>query len=199
MAKKIHQQLTDIILELASPTCTFDKIGTLKRDSQGNFHVGPYVDPNGTAYPRVKASIYRSMDAKYHGPFCTISDFYRGMSQLNIRYALEDPEEEDRDVAVAEYKLLQEMSPKFIIEAFDKGPFVINHNDLTIQNILVDNDFNITGILDFPGTIVPLPSLCVFPWLFKDNVEGLVADRNAYLDDFLIDPPGYLLQGLYPI
>jgi hypothetical protein len=49
----------------------------------------------------------------------------------------------------------------------------------------VDDEFNITGILDFPGTIVPLSSLCVFPWLFSDNLTGLVTDRDAYLDVFV--------------
>jgi hypothetical protein len=32
---------------------------------------------------------------------------------------------------------------------------------------------------------VPLASLCVFPWLFSDNISGLVTDRDIYLDVFL--------------
>lgn len=30
-----------------------------------------------------------------------------------------------------------------------------------------------------------MASLCVFPWLFSDNVSGLVTDRDIYLDIFL--------------
>lgn len=60
------------------------------------------------------------------------------MAELNRKSALEDPEEEgDRDVTVAEYELLAELSDKIIIKEFESGPFVINHNDLTVQNILV--------------------------------------------------------------
>lgn len=96
------------------------------------------------------------------------------------------------------------MAPTFIVHDFDDGPFVIHHDDLTMQNILVkahrspkskltrkltplqvDDEFNITGIIDFPGTVVPLPSLCVFPWLFRDDISGLVTDRDMYLDVFL--------------
>jgi hypothetical protein len=39
---------------------------------------------------------------------------------------------------------------------------------------------NITGIIDFPGTVVPVQSLCVYPWLFHDNFAGAVADRELY-------------------
>lgn len=60
------------------------------------------------------------------------------MAELNRKSALEDPEEEgDRDVTVAEYELLAELADKIIIKEFESGPFIINHNDLTVQNILV--------------------------------------------------------------
>ncbi|RJE18528.1 hypothetical protein PHISCL_09132 [Aspergillus sclerotialis] len=175
-ARKVHQQLTDIILQL----------GTLREDSNGSFFVGPYVDSSGTAYPKQRAAAYKALSARYKGPFPSVSDWYDAMAELNRKFSLEDPEEEgDRDVTVAEYELLAELSDKIIVDEFKSGPFVINHNDLTVQNILVDEEFNITGILDFPGTIVPLASLCIFPWLFSDNLTGLVTDRDAYLDVFL--------------
>jgi hypothetical protein len=90
------------------------------------------------------------------------------------------------------------MAAEFVVPEFETGPFVIGHNDLSVENILVsypikqfmwpktdqptqvDDDFNITGIIDFPGTVVPLPSLCVFPWIFHDNLGGLVVQRQAY-------------------
>ena len=48
----------------------------------------------------------------------------------------------------------------------------------------VDDDFNITGIIDFPGTLVPLQSLCVYPWLFHENYIGPVADRDLFYEVF---------------
>ncbi|OQD77545.1 hypothetical protein PENDEC_c002G04149 [Penicillium decumbens] len=108
------------------------------------------------------------------------------MAESNRKSAVEDPEEEeDRDVTVAEYELLAELSMDIVVEEFQNGPFVIDYNDLTVQNILVDDKFNITGILDFPSTTVPLASLCVFPWLFSDNLADLVTDRDAYRDVFV--------------
>ncbi|RJE25068.1 Phosphotransferase enzyme family [Aspergillus sclerotialis] len=183
IAHKVHQQLTDVILELAS--LKFSKIASLREDSDGNFFVGPYVDPAGTAYPEHRALAYETLSAHQKGPYSSISDWYKAMAVLNRRSALHDPDEEDKDVAVAEYELLAELSDKVIVKEFETGPFVVNHNDLTIQNILVGDEFNVTGILDFPGTTVPLTSLCVFPWLFSDNLAGLVTDRGAYLDVFV--------------
>ena len=59
------------------------------------------------------------------------------MAGLNRDSTLKVPDEDDKDVAVAEYELLMELSGNIIIEEFERGPFVINHNDLTVQNILV--------------------------------------------------------------
>lgn len=184
LAQKVHQQLTDVILQLAS--LKFSEIGSLREDLKGNFFVGSYVDPSGTAYPKHRAAVYEALNPRYKGPFSSVSDWYNAMAELNRNFALKDPDlEEERDAMLADYELLAELSHKIIVEEFRNGPFVINHNDLTVQNILVDDEFNFTGILDFPGTIVPLASLCVFPWLFSDNLTGLVADRDAYLDVFV--------------
>ncbi|KAM5443291.1 hypothetical protein MferCBS31731_001612 [Microsporum ferrugineum] len=184
MAEKIHQQLTDVILELAS--LKFDKIGSLREGPEGNFAIGPYIDPNSTACPQPRATAYSSLSDAHKGPFPSIHEWYEAMAQLNRRASLDSLEsEEDGDETVADYEILANLSNKIVVKEFDNGPFVINHNDLTVQNILVDEEFNITGILDFPGTIVPLPSLCIFPWLFSDNICGLVTDRDAYLNVFL--------------
>ena len=59
------------------------------------------------------------------------------MTVLNRKSTLQDPDEDEKDIAIAEYELLAELSDKVIVEEFETGPFVINHNDLTIQNILV--------------------------------------------------------------
>lgn len=112
----------------------------MREDSNGSFFVGPYVDSSGTAYPKQRAAAYKALSARYKGPFPSVLDWYDAMAELNRKSALEDPEEEgDRDVTVAEYELLAELSDKIIVDEFKSGPFVINHNDLTVQNILVRN------------------------------------------------------------
>lgn len=49
LANKVHEQLTDIILQLAS--FKFDDIGSLRDNSNGEFFVTPFVDSTGAAFP----------------------------------------------------------------------------------------------------------------------------------------------------
>lgn len=116
----------------------FSKIGSLREDPKGNFFVGPYVDPSGTAYPKHRAAVYEALNPRYKGPFSSVSDWYNAMAELNRNFALKDPElESDREATLADYELLAELSGKIVVEEYRNGPFVINHNDLTVQNILV--------------------------------------------------------------
>lgn len=65
-------------------------------------------------------------------------NWYNATTELNQTCALQDSEEEDeRDRTVTEYELLAELSDKIIAKEFRSGPFVIDHNDLMVQNILV--------------------------------------------------------------
>lgn len=118
----------------------FSRIGSLKEDPSGNFFVAPYVDPTATAYPEHRAAVYETLSPRHKGPFLSVSDWYNAMTELNRESALQAPEEDsDIDINVAENELLAELSDNIIVEEFRKGPFVINHNDLTVQNILVRN------------------------------------------------------------
>lgn len=71
------------------------------------------------------------------GPFHSNSEWYRAITQLNRQFSLTDPEEEARAEAVGDYELLSEFSDRAVLKEYDNGPFVIHHNDLTVQNILV--------------------------------------------------------------
>jgi hypothetical protein len=54
----------------------------------------------------------------------------------------------------------------------------------------VDDDYNITGLLDFPGTIVPLPSICVHPIMFfLENYVTPFTDRDLWLQSILDAQP----------
>ncbi|KAI9674496.1 MAG: hypothetical protein M1817_001834 [Caeruleum heppii] len=186
-AEKVHQQLADIILELAS--FQFDKIGTLQEDSHGNFAIGPFVSPIATASPAAKTAVYDRMSAREKGPYATTAEFYDNMAHLSLQYTREDLNDEDEDPErfVNTFEMLKHLWPHFVMKDFNKGPFVIQHDDLNLSNILVDDDFNITGIIDLPGTVGPLPSLFVYPYLFRDgNIPySFITERKFFLYDFV--------------
>lgn len=84
---------------------------------------------------------YKKLEARHKGPFSTTLEWYQAMAELNRTVGIEDPEEQgDRAEIVAEYELLAELAEHFVIREFSQGPFVLNHNDLTVQNILVCGD-----------------------------------------------------------
>ena len=169
VAKKVHLQLTDLMLELGKvitkirstllirmtayscflATLKFDKIGALREDSNGGFFVAAYSD-SATAFPKERVSAYNKLTKHKQGPFSSISEFYEAMSDLNDLYANEefkswnedetngeDEDEIDKEVLALEYRQLRKMAPAFTVDAFQNGPFVINHDDLSPQNILV--------------------------------------------------------------
>lgn len=125
----------------AIATLQFDKIGSINEDTDGNFFVGPYIDSYATAYPEYKVEVYKSLEPQQRGPFNSISSWYRSMGLLQRKFVLGDPEEEEesRDASVAQCEVLAEFAPSIALRTFEKGPFVINHNDLSPQNILVSN------------------------------------------------------------
>ena len=103
LANKVHEQLTDIILQLAS--FKFDRIGSLREDSNGDFFVAPFVDSTGTAFPKHRVVIYNGkLDLSQRGPFHSTSEWYRAIAQINRQFSLTDSEEEARAEAVGDYK-----------------------------------------------------------------------------------------------
>lgn len=131
-----------------------------------------------------------------------MTSFYHAQCLLGKKHAQSNPEEEDLDETLEDFETLDAMIPKFRIDEYENGPFVVAHNDLTVQNILVslqihrisdvclnvaqqvDDEFNITGVIDFPGTIVRVQSLCVYPWLFQENYIGPIANRELFYEAF---------------
>jgi hypothetical protein len=123
---------------LAIATCTFDKIGSLRESPEGGFYLTAYVDAF-IAYPEAKASAYHALMEEQRGPYSSVSQFYQAMADLNDHYVLLEPEiePEEKETDRAMYREVGQLAPAFIVPALDHGPFVISHDDLAPQNILV--------------------------------------------------------------
>ncbi|PPQ64863.1 hypothetical protein CVT26_002581 [Gymnopilus dilepis] len=177
-AKKVFDQLCHYIMQLAS--VQFDGIGSLQERpmGSGNFVLDEYLDA-GITFPPERGRIYESSTAR--GPFNTTSEYYSAMLSLNDQYAMIE-QDEDYILALQHCRLLE---PLLTLTEFDKGPFVINHDDLSSSNILIDDEYNITGIIDFPGTTTTLSSLCVYPSIFQENCASPFTDRGLWLECML--------------
>ncbi|KAK6358914.1 hypothetical protein TWF696_000090 [Orbilia brochopaga] len=187
-AHRFHDQLSDIILELSA--CRFDMIGSIQQSSTADdFSVGPLYSVHNT-YP-----LARGRAATNRGPFKSSFEYLTAFSELNYRDTKENhhrrPSQPDMcapvDEELARLFLINSMIPKFSIETgFDTGPFVFQNWGLSTENVLVDDDCNITGILGITGVIGPLSSLCKYPDLiYETKRKGPLYDRKLFLASFL--------------
>ncbi|KAF4464024.1 hypothetical protein FALBO_9130 [Fusarium albosuccineum] len=133
---------------------TFDKIGSLYEDADGNFTVGPgvigQVGPAGL--PVVKK----------FGPFTKGRDF------LDYDYVVPPPEESKEPAATDEVMPL--IIPLVPFQSVSEG-FVLPKPDNDLQNILVDHLGNVTGILDWDNAVISPRCIgnCSYPgWLWRD-------------------------------
>ena len=171
----------------------------------GTFIVAEYYDA-GLLLPQERGKIYEA--SPFKGPFSTVLEYHSALLSLNQDFALVDTEDEDGEFlrSVEECRLAQ---PKVSLPQYENGPFVLNHDDLKSSNILVycclarlpghylltcarqvDDDYNITGLIDFPGTIVPLQSFCFdLAMMYLENRLTPFTDRILWLQAILDAKP----------
>lgn len=74
--------------------------------------------------------------------------------------------------------VLEQALPSMVVEDHVYGPFPLCHLDLHHDNILVDDDFNITGIIDWSNAqTVPLERFLISPEFA--TFPGLSSEKNA--------------------
>ena len=84
-------------------------------------------------------------------------------------------------------RILEQALTSMIVKDYIYGPFPLCHIDLHYHNILLDEDFNITGILDWGGAqTVPLeqflisPDFTTFPGLSPEENAPIIAFREKF-------------------
>jgi hypothetical protein len=150
-------QLADIKMQLS--TLTFSKIGSLKsnpgvgEDSE-DVYVGPFTSTPGCLYNF------------QCGPFDSAVEFFHESRRLDYEKALQQSRDASDD-SLCFFIWLKLLLVSSIVN-FNHGPFRLHHPDIGANNLLLDNDFNITGLIDWSGTvIVPVESFCIMPLEFR--------------------------------
>ncbi|KAI5865644.1 hypothetical protein GGS23DRAFT_560127 [Durotheca rogersii] len=126
---RILTSLSQALAQLAK--FSFKKIGSLQAEEDGRLVVGPCYSwhENDDGSFSVVAS----------GPYDTMSTYLRENSAVRKR---------DNEWGVAEYKLLDVIVPCLPVGSRDES-FVLSAPDLDSQNVLVDEEGNVTGIIDW--------------------------------------------------
>jgi hypothetical protein len=127
---KIHAQLAGL---------TFDKIGSLCQDGD-RFTIGPEIETG-------------------EGPWNTPKEYYEAILRHRMDVANTDAPSEVRDSDSFTFpSKFMELMQSF--ESPKSGPFGLANRDFGAHNVLVDNQFNVVGLIDFDG-VMAAPSAVV--------------------------------------
>jgi hypothetical protein len=122
---KIHSQLAEFQHQLSR--LTFKEIGQIYPDgSSGSVRVGPIIDRKGRRF----------------GPFQSSREFYIARARLILDEAKERGTKEDQRSALLHLLAAQGMGES-------RGPFTIKHQELHCENVLLDDECNIRGVIDW--------------------------------------------------
>lgn len=105
------------------------------------------------------------------GPYDTALEYYYDIRGSDLEKALElGP---SKDVCIGAWLRVQTLS-SIVRHQFNHGPFPLHHPDLEFDNLLFDDEFNITAIIDWMHVgVVPIESFCLMPLEFpRYNPSG---------------------------
>ncbi|KAI5859873.1 kinase-like domain-containing protein [Durotheca rogersii] len=170
--QKVAGQLADVLFQLEN--LTFDKLGRI------------WCGENCDEAPRIIASD-QDVEPTVIVPKKTSLEWFYELRQDQNRAALEghahDPEWR------TSCWILKTAISHFVIEDRLHGPFPLCHFDLHYGNLLFDDEYTLTGVLDWSqAETAPLERLAVspefitFPLLAPDKNQLIIDFRNATRD-----------------
>ena len=158
-------QMAEYHVQLAS--LTFDKIGSIHRDGD-NFIIGPEIETG-------------------EGPWDTPQQYYEALVRHKMQVASTDAPPEVRESASFSFpsKFMDLMEMTQPVDARKTGSFGLANRDFGAHNVLVDDEFDIVGFIDFDG-VMAAPSAVVaqLPELMDLSrpVPGFVEIREMALE-----------------
>jgi hypothetical protein len=137
--QKVISQLADIYITLKG--FPFSVIGSF--DQQNSSHIGPIA--------REFLTDFQDVHMRMLGPYSSSEKYLNAHIRLILDLIIRQESYVNRPVdAFLIHRFLLENVPKIISRnCLDDGMFYLKHADEKGDQILVDNDFNITGIIDW--------------------------------------------------
>jgi hypothetical protein len=158
---RFWHQMAEYHVQLAG--LTFDKIGSIHWKGD-RFSIGPEIETG-------------------EGPWDTAQDYYSTLLRHKIEVAESDaaPEVRESDSFSFPNKFMELMQASKIQGA---GPFGLANRDFGAHNVLVDNEFNIAGFIDFDGVMAAPSAIVAQLPVFMDvtlPIPGHVETRELAL------------------
>ena len=119
------------------------------------------------------------------GPFSTSLEYFYSTRKSETR-AIKAAHSNDEQWSTAAW-ILEQALPQMLVEEHVHGPFPLCHIDLHHGNILIDDDYHITGIIDWSNAqTVPLeiftitPEFAMFPGVSDERSACSIAFRDKF-------------------
>ncbi|KAL2257700.1 hypothetical protein VTK26DRAFT_9280 [Humicola hyalothermophila] len=121
--------------------------------------------------------LYQSPDA-FASDMLTLHDNYL----LHYRHAVRDDEEARERITIR--TLLRAVMHHFILPERRNGPFLLQLTDLHQSNIFVDEDWNVTCLIDLEWICsLPVEMLAVPYWLTNCSIDTIIDDEYGPFDE----------------
>lgn len=218
LRKKFFRQLSDIVLQLSH--LQFEKIGSLHVQEYNvkvyiislkllTYETWSFGDLSGS-FGRPLTSHVNDLErvgidsaSDCNQTFHSTTSYFDYLAELHFRRLQFQPnsiyDEEDGYSKYIARTCMRSLAPQFVSAEFDHGPFVLMHGDLSQQNILVDEDYNISGVIDWEWSITlplqlfltPPPALHPYKIPTPAELEGkekelFLCDVGEYLECFRV-------------
>lgn len=138
--RKVYDQLSGVLATLSKHP--FDRIGSLTLDKDGSIRLGPLVGDRTGTLSRL-------------GPFQDATQYYVAWAEEYIRLVADG--QLFGNFPVTAYLIFRYLRDLVVSRGIspdqssqlDAGPFYLKHTDDKGDHIMVDGDFNMTGIIDW--------------------------------------------------
>lgn len=163
--RRFWTQMAEYHVQLAS--LTFDKIGSVHQDGE-NFTIGPEIETG-------------------EGPWDTPQQYYEAVVRHKMQVASIDAPPEVQESASFSFpsKFMELMELLQTVDTLNTGKFGLANRDFSAHNVLVDDEFNIVGFIDFDGVMAaPAAVVAQLPELMDLSrpVPGYVETRKMALE-----------------
>ena len=164
--RKFRQQMAGIQVALSS--FTYDQIGSLYQDEKtSDFFIGPEVETG-------------------KGPWTSSMDYYTGLANHALQVCVADAAPEVQTGCSFAIPILF----KYLISLYGHNssrgdPFRLTNRDFGAHNLLVNNNFEIVGVIDLDGVMAaPIEVVAQYPRLtgLKREPPGHVETRPLAID-----------------
>ncbi|POR32133.1 Uncharacterized protein TPAR_07635 [Tolypocladium paradoxum] len=164
--RKFRRQMASIQATVSS--FTFDRIGSLYQDEKTfEFFIGPEFETG-------------------KGPWVSSADYYSDLADFRLEECVRNADlETQTSISFAIPTLFKHLISLYGHRRSMRGPFRLVNRDFGAHNLLVNNDFDIVGVIDFDAVMAaPIEVVAQFPALtgLSPETPGHVETRPLAIE-----------------